>query len=165
MTKLLSLTKQTNNKYVNIYLAQYKKNGKLLNYEFASRRAKDDLALYGKYDTADAVRIVPYFEKENEKYIVLIKEFRQAINTYVYGVPAGLVEKGEQEMESAKRELVEEIGAEILQIKKTDNSSYSSAGMTDESISCFEAEVKLSGKQTLEFNEDITIKILKLKNL
>ncbi len=153
--KLKSIYKQTDNKYLNMYLAKYETENGEKKYQFASRRNEEDLSAYLEQDKADAIKVLPYFKANNKINVVLIKEFRYPINKFIYGITAGIVEAGESEEETVKKELKEEIGAETISIKKTDNISYSSAGMTDETLSCFEAEVKLTGFQLLEKHEDI----------
>lgn len=162
--KLINVEKKFDGKYIKSYLAKFKTpKGELL-YEFASRKDVPDVI--SKTPSPDAVRILPYFfdEKGNLK-IVLIKEFRFPINQYIYGLPAGLIEKGEKPLKSAKRELEEEIGAKVVKIWQTEKFSYSSAGFCDESMICFEAEVELNQQQHLDQFEDITVKVVDLEAL
>lgn len=156
--KLLKTTQITDNKHLNYFTLNYEVNGKPFTYYIASRRGLCDLAVNNPNKLkADAVRIIPYFYKNDEMYVVLIREFRYPINGYIYGVPAGLVDDGEKEETSAIREIQEEIGAKVIKIKRTSPPCYSSAGMTDECISCFEAEVELGANQNLGTGEDIEI--------
>ena len=162
--KLLDLKKAYNGKFIKTYLARYKTdNGEKL-YEIASRKDKPDIKC--KIRKPDAVRILPFIIDETGNLkVVLIKEFRYAIGQYIYGLPAGLIDKGEESIESARRELAEEIGAEVLSIVQTEKMSYSSAGLCDESLVCFEAEVKLNGKQHLDQFEDISVLTVTLDEL
>ena len=162
--QFINLEKTSGGKYIKLYLAKYKTpNGEKL-YEIASRKDVPDII--NKTPSPDAVRILPYFFDENVNLkIVLIKEFRFAINQYIYGLPAGLIEENENPIESAKRELEEEIGAKVVKICQTENLSYSSAGFCDESIVCFEAEVELNQKQHLDKFEDIMVKVVDLETL
>lgn len=164
MKKLQSVIKKTNNKHLNLYDFNYSIDEKQYVYEVCSRRNIDDLAINNK-KIVDAVKILPYFRKVNEFYVVLIKEFRRALNRYIWGVPAGLVENGENTEETVKRELKEEIGASVISLNKVLNSSPSSAGMTDESLECFEAEIVLDDIQHLDGFEDITLFELKLDDI
>ena len=59
--------------------------------------------------TADAVSIVPITRDGN---LVLIREFRYPLNSWVVGLPAGLVEPGEELAVAVDRELREETGIE-----------------------------------------------------
>ena len=164
MRKIINIEKVTDLKYLNMYQITYEKDGKTYKYNVASRRELNELECNSEGKT-DAVRVIPYIIKDGKKYVVLIKEFRNAINKYIYGVPAGLVDKGESGRTAAIRELKEEIGAKVIAIARTQKPSYSSAGMTDEKIDCYEAQVELVYKQSLEETEDITVKIIPVDRL
>ena len=164
MKKCISIKQNTDFKYLNLYTATYTDCGKKYDYYIASRRRIEDLSVNGS-EKVDAVRIIPYIKRNNKIYVVLINEFRHAIGDYIYSVPAGLIDDGETYERAAERELREEIGAEVISLDMTQKASYVSAGMTDEKLICYEAEVKLIHKQSLDENEDIKIKIVELDNL
>lgn len=162
--KIVNIKKETNFKYLNLYTLTYEDRGKVYDYYVASRRDEKSLTCMGN-DVTDAVRIVPYFVKDDKTYVVLIHEFRHAICGYMYSVPAGLVDEGETELQSAIREVKEETGATVKNIYQTEVARFVSAGMTDEKISCFEAEVVLDGEQSLGETEDIRVKVIDLDEL
>ena len=163
--KIKKIEKLTNSKFLNMFKIIYEKNGKNYEYYFASRRKEEDLSINNpNVVDIDAVEILPYFIENNKIKVVLIKEFRVALNRYIYSIPAGLVEKGEDFIKSAEREVLEEIGAKIKKIEKVAD-GFVSAGLTDETTMCFEAEIGELGKQYLEESEDISIKILELVKL
>jgi ADP-ribose pyrophosphatase len=54
-----------------------------------------------------AALIVPFVSKDK---IILLKQYRPVINSYIYELPAGTLDKGEKPLECAKREIVEETG-------------------------------------------------------
>ena len=165
MKKLTNVKQLTKLKYLNMFQATFENdNGKELKYNIASRKSIDNLAVAGKRQD-DAVRIIPFFYEDNKTKVVLIKEFRYPINDYIFGVPAGLIDEGERPEDSAKRELEEEIGASVISLVQTEISSFSSAGMSDESLICFEAEVKIDKKQNLGDFEDIEIIVVDLDEL
>lgn len=161
---LKSLKKQTDNKYLNMYIAVFDTDGGEVNYQFASRRSQDQLVLTGGKG-ADAVRVVPFFKKGGKLYVALISEFRYPVGRRIYSVPAGLIDRGEGETEALKRELMEEIGAKLISFERTDEASFTSAGMSDESIVCYEAEVELTGEKNLDEGEDIETVVVELGEL
>jgi len=165
MKKIIKITQQTSNKHVNLFEIIYQTEKGEYRYEIASRRKRSELYLYHKSTVSDAVRILPYIKKGNELYVILIKEYRYAVNRYLYELPAGLVDMGETEEQAASRELKEEIGANVISLQQTEKSSFISVGMSDENLVCFEAEVTLSGEQKLDENEDISLKIVKIDQL
>lgn len=160
--ELKKLSQQTNNKYLNIFLAEYEVDGGIKNYQICSRKKIENLQLHTPDEVkSDGVRILPYYYDENGKIkICFIKEFRYAVNSYCYGLPAGLIDDNENPFQSAERELNEEIGAKVVKMELTDKASYCSVGLGDESIISFEAEVTLTGKQNLDFSEDIELVIV-----
>jgi ADP-ribose pyrophosphatase len=161
----IKVNKLTSYKYLNFFEVDYKlENGKIENYFFASRRKFEDIEI-NKKGKIDAIKILPYFKKNNTIYVVLNYEFRSPMNDYSYDLCAGLVEDGETLEENAKRELKEELGVSIKNIKKVTESGYTSAGLTDETMCCYLAEVESFGKQNLEDTEDINIKIVELKDI
>ena len=166
MDKLIELKKETNNKFLNLYRAYYEtQNGKTRFYEFASRKDENNCVINNPNNKPDAVRILPYYKKGKDIFVVFIKEFRSPLNKYIYGLPAGLVDDGEKPIDTGVREIYEEIGGKVLNIEKVIDCAYSDAGLTDESLTCFNAEVELNGLQHLEENEDIKLKIVKLEDL
>ena len=164
MKKIINIKKETNNKFLNLYSLTYQDGQKQYDYYTASRRGEKNLSCLGSTKT-DAVRVIPYFVKDQKIYVVLIYEFRHPICCYIYSVPAGLIDEGESFEQAATRELMEEIGAKVVFLKQTEKPSYSSVGLTDEKLVCFEAQVELVYKQRLDENEDIKIKIIALDEL
>src|SRR6185312_196691 len=124
-------------KYLKLYNAEYtNKNGKSRNWSIASRKDLDTLKNY--YFNAveyniDAVIIVATHVAEDK--LVVIKQFRVPLNDYVYEIPAGLIDFGEDFETTVRRELREETGLDLIQIDyaKTKPKAYISTGMTDES--------------------------------
>jgi len=56
-----------------------------------------------------SVGIIPIMNNDN---ILLIKQYRHAVNEYLIEIPAGKIENKEKPIEAAKRELHEETGFE-----------------------------------------------------
>lgn len=143
-------------------------NGKDFTYYFASRKPFESVRkrIFDHKKTTDAVRCVPYFYKDNEIYVVLLKEFRYVANEFIIGTPAGLVEEGESEIEALHREIFEEIGAKIKKIDKSFGACYTSIGAIDESVACFYIEIEPDfGNQHLDQTEKINFFTTKLSLL
>lgn len=84
----------------------------------------------------DAVVIIAWHVDENGKRrLVVIDEFRPVINEWHLGLPAGLIDSGEDPVTAAARELKEETGLDAnLPAATSDGRLYSSAGLTDEIV-------------------------------
>lgn len=163
MAILKNIEKQTDNKFLNMYNLKYHndKTGKDFNYFVASRNDEDTLvAKTGDHSKANAVMMIPMFENDD---LVLIKQFRPAINDYIYEFPAGLVDENESIEDAMKRELFEETGLNIVDYTRIVKPSYTSAGMSDESLSIYLCDVE--GEISTEYkeeNEDIEVVVVKM---
>ena len=82
----------------------------------------------------DAVVLI--MEDESGERILINKEYRLAVGEWVYNFPAGLIDPGETPEEAARRELSEETGLEILEIKDFIGESYSAVGFSNEKNVC-----------------------------
>ena len=108
--KLIGIDTLNSNKFLNFYLAQYEDNkSNISNYYFASRNKTQDLAcvLAGKnsYIKPNAIEAFTYIDNEDERCVVMIREFRKPLNSYVYSFPAGLIEEGESPETALCREV------------------------------------------------------------
>lgn len=126
-------------KFLSLYNAEYlNKKGNVKHWMIASRKDINTLnaqLFEGKKENIDAVAIVAIHS--DFKKLVLVKQYRVPVNDYLYELPAGLIDDAEDVFTTAKRELFEETGLNLLKIDKTKKAIplYASAGMTDESIS------------------------------
>ena len=88
-----------------------------------------------------AVAVVPL--TDDQEHVVLVRQFRTPLNAWLLELPAGLRDKeGEAEIETARRELEEEVGcvAETVEHLVT---LVTAVGFTDEAISIFWLETLL----------------------
>ncbi len=132
-------------KFIRVFDLQYKEGG---HYFDATRRSIDDLAAIKtdeqfKKMLPDAASCVVIVKTDGEEdRLLLTYEYRYPAGRFLLGVPAGLMDKEDEDcenpiLETAKREIHEETGIIVDQSK--DNLSvinplvFSSPGMTDES--------------------------------
>ena len=147
--KIKNSQKLTDLKWLNMFNISYiDKNGEDKIWQVASRKKKPK-CVTGNYSIPDAVVIVPYHT--SRKKIVITKEYRVPLADYEYGFPAGLVDTDESIQQAARRELAEETGLRLTRFLKVGPPVYSSAGMTDESVSMVYAECE--GEPTTAQNE------------
>ncbi|MGP1410895.1 MAG: NUDIX domain-containing protein [Peptoanaerobacter stomatis] len=106
--------------------------------------------------TTDAVLIAPYHIEKGK--LVLVKQYRVPLNHYIYEIPAGLVDNNEDIENCVKRELLEETGLELVEIKKVFKNIYLSPGITDECASLVFCTCKGDiSYDHLQEDEDLTI--------
>lgn len=160
--RINDVTTLVDTKYLKLYDAEYtNKVGEVRHWSIASRKNLDTIKAQffnGLEEKIDAVVIVAV-HKEEEK-LVIIKQFRVPINGYVYELPAGLIDSGEDFETTVRRELKEETGLDLVEIdfSKTKGKVYISTGMTDESVAL--VYCSCSGEisdEHLEADEDIEV--------
>lgn len=158
--RIKELVTLSQNKFLNFYKAIYhNRSGKEGNWFIASRKTEEVMKkqfFEGQEDEVDAVLIVATHE-ECEK-LVLIRQYRVPLNDYIYELPAGLIDQGEDYKVSVARELKEETGLEVTKIeeKKGIGKTYLSPGMTDESVALIYCKCKGElSKAYMEADEDI----------
>lgn len=162
MPKILKVLQKTEQKFLNMYeLTVEDRTGRVHPYYVASRAENaDGLKLRTGKNTADGVIIYAVCRQETEK-LVLIRQYRYSIGGYIYELPAGLVDEGEDFRQTAVREMKEETGLTFVPAEYDDCYSepfFTTVGMTDES--CRTIYGTASGEATnafIEANEDIEV--------
>jgi ADP-ribose pyrophosphatase len=161
--RIKDLKKITNNPFLNYYeMTVVNKFGKEHPYYMATRMKDGNLKCQtGRYP-ADGVLICGIHQGDDGvDRIVLVRQLRYPINTYVYELPAGLVDEGETPADAAVREYREETGLIFKPLNLEPalmNPYYSSVGMTDESVATAYGYASGSiASDGLEENEDLTV--------
>ena len=90
--------------------------------------------------------------------IVLIRNYRFAVDEHLYELPAGMLEPPEDPAECAARELIEETGYRAGRIEKL-GEFYTGPGTTDENMHAFLATDLTDGQQDLEVYEEIHVEV------
>ena len=137
MGRIISINQTTKNRFLNMYdLEVEDKNGGRHSYHVASRaRKKDELKLSTKKNKPDGVIIYALYGELQDR-VVLIRQYRYSIGTYIYEFPAGLIDEGEDFHIAGIRELREETGLTFHPIEVDSIYSkpyFTTIGMTDES--------------------------------
>ncbi|MCX6355864.1 MAG: NUDIX hydrolase [Candidatus Aureabacteria bacterium] len=83
-----------------------------------------------------AVLIVPFLSEDR---IILIRQYRPVIRSYIWELPAGTLNKGEKPLACAKRELIEEIGY-TAELWENLGFIYPAPGYTTEKIHLYAAK-------------------------
>lgn len=164
MATINSVEQLTENRFVNLFHVKGENDkGHKSNYFVASRcKTKDELMINTGKNVADGVSIYALCGEKHDK-VVMVKQYRYPINTYIYEFPAGLCEPGEDYHEAAVRELREETGLTFHPIEVDpmyELPRFSSVGMTDESVAMVfgYADGKITDKYQ-ELSEEIQVVI------
>lgn len=162
MGKIKKITQETSNRFLNFYtLDTVKKTGQEGKYYVASRaKTVDELKMVTGKNKPDGVVIYSLYGERQDK-VVLIRQYRYPLGGYVYELPAGLVDEGENYHMAAVRELKEETGLSLRPLvvdEIYEKPYFTTIGMTDES--CATVYGYASGKITqkyLEAGEEIEV--------
>lgn len=164
MGKIKKIEQLTHNPFVNLYdLSVENRVGNPGKYYVASRaKTVEELELTTKRQKPDGVIIFSLYGEKHDR-VVLVRQYRYALDNYIYEFPAGLVEPGEDYHTSAVREMREETGLTLHPLKVDEiyeKPYYSTIGMTDECCATVYgyADGKISGDR-LEDSEEIEVVI------
>ena len=158
MASLEKVTQVTHNRFLNYFeLGTLKRTGEPGTYYMASRAADvKDLDLVTGVNTPNGVVIFSLYGEKKDR-VVLVKQFRYPIAGFVYELPAGLIESGEDYREAAVREMREETGTVFHPLDVDpmfERPFYNTVGMTDESCNLVygtcEGEVSNAGLEDTE---------------
>jgi ADP-ribose pyrophosphatase len=126
----------------------------------------------GKEGVRDVVRhngsavilAVDNSKSKKDPWIVMERQYRHAANRFLWEVPAGKLDAGEDPLAGAKRELEEETGYRAK--KWTELVEYfASPGFLGESMKVFLAEGLVAGDARPEDDELIELRLVKLSEL
>jgi ADP-ribose pyrophosphatase len=102
---------------------------------------------------SDCVAVVALDEQDN---ILLVRQFRHAVDRFLLEVPAGGIDPGEKPLDSVRRELQEEIGYFPRKIDKL-GGFYSIPGYGTEYLHCFLATDLVRSRLIAEDTDDIEL--------
>ncbi|MGN0154148.1 MAG: NUDIX hydrolase [Lachnospiraceae bacterium] len=133
--KFIGIEKKEPGKFINRYDITYETvDHKKKVYEMISRSkeltTREELADH----PADSVVLIMHNEAGDK--LLLNKEFRMACGDFVYNFPAGLIDPGEEFLQSAARELKEETGLDLVRIDDILGESFSAIGFSNEKNVC-----------------------------
>lgn len=111
----------------------------------------------------DAWANVVALTKHNE--VVLVKQYRHGVQEILLELPGGVVDSGEDPLEGAKRELMEETGysaGNIIEVGRL----YPNPAIQQNTLFCYLAtDVEWVGEQHLDEAEEIEVQLIPLDEL
>ena len=103
-------------------------------------------------------------KSKKDPWIVMERQYRHAANQYLWELPAGKVDPGEEPLAGAKRELIEETGYQAKKWRPLVE-YYASPGFLGESMKVYVAEGLQAGDARPEEDEEIELRLVKLKDV
>ncbi len=111
-----------------------------------------------KVEVVEHVGGVALIAQPTPQTIVLVRQHRHAVDTNLWEVPAGMIERGEPPLETARRELIEETGYRAERIRFL-WSMFTTPGFCQERIHFFVADGLTPGEAEPEDDEQFELKI------
>jgi ADP-ribose pyrophosphatase len=126
----------------------------------------------GAHNERDVIRhngsvvILAIDNSKNKKnpWVVMERQYRHAAKQFLWELPAGKLEPGEDALEGGKRELAEETGYRAKKWKPLVE-YYASPGFLGESMKVFLAEGLEAGDASPEEDEKIELRLVKLSEV
>lgn len=121
----------------------------------------------GKNDNRDVIKhpgacaVIAFLDSEN---IILVEQFRLPLNKTLLEIPAGKLNKKEDPMDCAKRELQEETGYVAKEIEYL-GSIATAPGFCDEIIHLYKAWNLSLGEKNEDEDEFTSVKVLNINDL
>ncbi|MCM1100478.1 MAG: NUDIX hydrolase [Clostridium sp.] len=135
--QFLDFRKVKDGKYLKNYEITYlNKAGREKKYELVSRRELRSIE-----DVGGAPSGVSIVATSGDK-MLLLHEFRMAVNRPIYNLCAGMIEEGESIEDCIARELYEETGLQVRRIRRILPPSFSAVGISDMTTYIAFAEVE-----------------------
>lgn len=103
-------------------------------------------------------------KSKKDPWIVMERQYRHAAKQYLWELPAGKLDAGEEPLAGAQRELEEETGYRAKKWKPLVE-YYGSPGFLGESMKVFQAEGLMAGDAHPEDDEEIEFRLVKLSEI
>ena len=162
MGKINQVRKLTDNAYLNLYNVKATSiHNTPVDYFVASRaKSEKEMKLSTGENPPDGVIIYSLYGEKKDR-VVLVRQYRYPLDDYVYELPSGLVDQGEDYRQAGIREMKEETGLDFSPLTPDtlyERPFFTSVGMTDEC--CATVYGYASGqisREGLEDTEDLEV--------
>jgi ADP-ribose diphosphatase len=131
-------------------------------YQDRVRTPKGNVLTYTKYHASDVIIVVPFIDRQR---LLMIRQFRYPVGKVLLEFPAGHVDKGEDPLDTAKRELEEETGYRARKVEYV-YSYHPAVSRTRQSVHVFRATGLARASATRhDGGEQISMKKVTVKQL
>ena len=117
-----------------------------------------------RHNGSAVILAVDKSKSKKDPWIVVERQYRHAAQQFLWELPAGKLEVGEDALEGARRELEEETGYRAKKWKPLVK-YYASPGFLGEAMLVFLAEGLVAGRAHPEDDEEIEIRLVKLSEV
>jgi ADP-ribose pyrophosphatase len=125
---------------------------------------KDGVRDIIRHNGSAVILAVDKSRNKKDPWIVIERQYRHAANQFLWELPAGKLEPGEDPLAGAKRELEEETGYRAKKWKPLVK-YYASPGFLGEAMLVYLAEGLVAGDAHPEDDEQIEIRLVKLSDV
>lgn len=152
----------SSNKRLQIVSSKTVYDGKV--FKVTSDKVKEPSGLVAQRDVirhSGSIVVLALEDSSGEPQVLLEKQYRYAAQDYLWELPAGRIDDGEQALAAAKRELIEETGYRAKKWKRA-VFFYASPGFLDETMTVYLAQGLTAGDAEPEEDELIDCKLVPL---
>jgi len=115
----------------------------------------------GKREIIKHPGAVAVIARTDKNKIILVKQYRKALERSIVEIPAGKLEKGEEPAHTALRELEEETGYTTQALQKL-TAFYTSPGFADEIVHIYLADQLVPLEEKRELDEDEFVEVMEV---
>jgi ADP-ribose pyrophosphatase len=162
MTKKKQAAKQSGREKLKVLSSKTVYDGKV--FKVTSDKVKEPSGLVAQRDVirhSGSIVVLAIEDRSGEPQVLLEKQYRYAAEDYLWELPAGRIDDGEQALAAAKRELIEETGYRAKKWKRA-VFFYASPGFLDETMTIYLAQALTAGEAEPEDDELIECKLVSL---
>jgi ADP-ribose pyrophosphatase len=152
--------KHSGSKRLQVLASKVVYDGKV--FKVVSDKVKEPSGIAAQRDIvrqSGSVVVLAIDETADEPRVLLERQYRYAAEAYLWELPAGRIDPGENALAGAKRELIEETGYRAKQWKRA-VFFYASPGFLDETMAIYLARGLTSGEATPEEDEAIECQLI-----
>jgi len=124
------------------------------------RSPKNNTGTYTVLETSDWAIVIPVLETENGKKFVMVKQWRHGASQLTLEFPGGVLNKGEDALEAARRELHEETGFISHNMEKLGAFNPNPAIMSNTVHFFLARELERQGSQELDADEYVEVETM-----